>query len=201
MDKKTLKALMSTGNGEYSTPRWLYKVLDSIFRFEIDLCAKKKNAKCKKFYSLKRNAFEKKWNKTSFCNPPYGSPQKPCVEGCEKKTCVKRGFHLDESWPGLIHWVTRGAIQSKKHGSTIVFLVPARTETKWFKIIWKYASAICFIEGRLIFNEDDENMTSAPFPSAIVVFGRKLTAEEIHTLGSYGPVISNWYTWHIRKKG
>lgn len=194
MDKRTLKVLMSTGNGEYSTPQWLFDLLDSIFRFEVDLCAIKKNAKCEKYFSLsKRNAFKKKWSKTSFCNPPYGSPQNPCVEGCEKVTCEKRGFHLDEYWPGLIDWLDRGIEQSKKHGSTIVFLVPARTETEWFGLIWRHATAICFIEGRLSFNEGDKSMTVAPFPSAIVVFGRQLKQKEILKLSKYGPVVDSWH--------
>lgn len=189
---------MSTGNGEYSTPQWLFDALDSIFHFEVDLCATKKNAKCKKYFSLsKKSAFKKKWNKTSFCNPPYTSPRNPCVENCEKVTCEKRGFHIDGYWPGLIDWVRRGAEQSAKHGSTIVFLVPARVETEWFGLIWRHATAICFIKGRLAFNENDKNMTVAPFPSAVVIFGRRLTRKEISNLSTCGSVIDEWY----RKKG
>lgn len=195
MDEKTLKVLMSTGNGEYSTPQWLFDVLDSIFHFEVDLCAIKKNAKCKKYFSLlKKNAFKKKWLKTSFCNPPYTSPRNPCVEGCEKTTCEKRGFHLDEYQPGLIDWVVRCVNQSRKHGNTVVFLVPARTETEWFGLVWRHATAICFVEGRLSFNEGDKNMTVAPFPSAIAVFGRQLKRKEILKLSKCGPVVD---TWHI----
>ena len=49
-----------------------------------------------------------------------------------------------------------------------VFLIPARTDTRWFhEIVLPSAKEIRFIKGRLKFG-DSEN--SAPFPSMIVVF-------------------------------
>lgn len=49
-----------------------------------------------------------------------------------------------------------------------VFLIPARTDTKWFhKIVLPRASEIRFIKGRLKFG-DAKN--SAPFPSMVVIF-------------------------------
>lgn len=49
-----------------------------------------------------------------------------------------------------------------------VFLIPARTDTKWFHdIVLPNAAEIRFVKGRLKFG-DAKN--SAPFPSMIVVF-------------------------------
>jgi hypothetical protein len=49
-----------------------------------------------------------------------------------------------------------------------VFLVPARTDTRWFHdVVLPNAREIRFLRGRLKFG-DAEN--SAPFPSMIVVF-------------------------------
>jgi site-specific DNA-methyltransferase (adenine-specific) len=49
-----------------------------------------------------------------------------------------------------------------------VFLIPARTDTRWFhEIVLPYAKEIRFIKGRLKFG-DSKN--SAPFPSMIVIF-------------------------------
>lgn len=53
-------------------------------------------------------------------------------------------------------------------GNDVVALLPARTETKRFKIVWEHADAICFISGRLTFEGADH---PAPFPSALAVFG------------------------------
>ncbi len=50
-----------------------------------------------------------------------------------------------------------------------VFLIPARTDTRWFHdIVLPKAREIRFIKGRLKFG-DAKN--SAPFPSMVVVFG------------------------------
>lgn len=51
-----------------------------------------------------------------------------------------------------------------------VFLIPARTDTRWMhQIVLPYAKEIRFIKGRLKFG-DAKN--SAPFPSMIVIFSR-----------------------------
>jgi hypothetical protein len=50
-----------------------------------------------------------------------------------------------------------------------VFLIPARTDTKWFhNICLPHAKEIRFVKGRLKFGGAKYN---APFPSMIVVFG------------------------------
>jgi phage N-6-adenine-methyltransferase len=63
-------------------------------------------------------------------------------------------------------WVAK-AHESSKAGATVVCLVPARTDTHWW---WNHAryGEVRFLRGRLKFG-DSEN--SAPFPSAVVVFG------------------------------
>jgi hypothetical protein len=49
-----------------------------------------------------------------------------------------------------------------------VFLIPARTDTRWFhSIVLPHAKEIRFIKGRLKFGGAK---TGAPFPSMIVVF-------------------------------
>lgn len=50
-----------------------------------------------------------------------------------------------------------------------VFLVPARTDTRWFhEIVLPKAREIRFIRGRLTFGE---GKNPAPFPSMVVIFG------------------------------
>ena len=49
-----------------------------------------------------------------------------------------------------------------------VFLIPARTDTKWFhEIVLPLAKEIRFIKGRLKFGDAKH---SAPFPSMLVIF-------------------------------
>lgn len=64
-------------------------------------------------------------------------------------------------------WVAK-AHEAGDAGATVVCLVPARTDTAWW---WDHArhAEVRFLRGRLRFVGAD---SSAPFPSAVVIFGR-----------------------------
>ncbi len=63
-------------------------------------------------------------------------------------------------------WMAK-AYSSGRMGATIICLIPARTDTSWWhEYVMK--GEIEFIRGRLKFNG---HKNSAPFPSAIVIFG------------------------------
>jgi len=80
------------------------------------------------------------WGKRVYCNPPYGK---------EISKWIKKGF------------------ESKS--DIVVFLIPSRTDTKWWHDYIMKADEIRFIKGRLKFGE---SKNSAPFPSAIVIYNR-----------------------------
>ena len=63
-------------------------------------------------------------------------------------------------------WMKK-AYESSLHGATVVCLVPARTDTAWWHD-YAMKGNIEFIRGRLKFGG---SKNSAPFPSAVVVFG------------------------------
>lgn len=79
---------------------------------------------------------------TVFCNPPYG----------RKETG---------------EWVEKCALESRKPNTTVVMLIPARTDTRWFHEYIYHKAEIRFIKGRLKFGNAQN---SAPFPSMVVVF-------------------------------
>lgn len=65
--------------------------------------------------------------------------------------------------PGLADWLKRGP-----EADVAVYLIPARTDTRWFhEIVLPCAAEIRFIKGRLKFGDATN---SAPFPSMVVVF-------------------------------
>ena len=64
-------------------------------------------------------------------------------------------------------WVAK-AKASADAGATVVCLVPARVDTAWWWNNCRYGE-IRFLKGRLKFGGAE---TSAPFPSAVVIFGR-----------------------------
>lgn len=72
---------------------------------------------------------------------------------------------INPPYSDIISWVNK-AISERNNFHEIIFLVPARTDTKWFhKLINTFPSyQITFIKGRLKFSEKG----SAPFPSIFI---------------------------------
>lgn len=132
----------SSNTNEWSTPIDTFNELNKEFNFTLDPCSTKENAKCDKFFTIEDDGLLQDWSKdVVFMNPPYGREIK--------------------------YWIKKAYEESKK-GSTVVCLIPSRTDTKyWHDYIFKYAYDIRFIKGRLKFGDVK---TPAPFPSAIIVF-------------------------------
>ena len=83
------------------------------------------------------------WGNSNFVNPPYGN-----VIG---------------------KWLEK-AVDEQSKGKTSVFLIPSRTDTRWWHNYVMNADEIRFIKGRLRFEGATDN---APFPSAVVIFKGK----------------------------
>ena len=134
--------MFSSKTDLWETPQDLFDKLNNEFQFTLDVCATPENAKCDKFYTEERDGLEHPWKGTVWCNPPYGR--------------------------GIGQWVRR-ALFASVSGATVVMLLPARTDTKWFHdYIYKRNNVeIRFIRGRLKFGG---SKNSAPFPSMVVVF-------------------------------
>lgn len=131
----------SSKNDEWETPQDLFDELNKEFNFDLDVCATKENAKCKIYFDKETNGLNHPWlAKTCWMNPPYGR---------EIRKWMKKAN--EERWEG---------------GSTVVCLVPARTDTSWWHD-YAMQGEIRFIRGRLRFSGHKYN---APFPSAIVIF-------------------------------
>lgn len=135
--------MFSSKSEMWETPQDLFDELDKEFHFIVDVCAIPENAKCNKFYTPEDDGLSKDWDETSWCNPPYGRK--------------------------IGEWVRNAYYQSAQFGSTIVMLLPARTDTKWFHdyIYQKDWVEIRFIRGRLKFGC---SKNSAPFPSMVAIF-------------------------------
>lgn len=133
----------SSSKQDWETPPDLFRELDREFHFTLDVCATADNAKCKRFLSPKENALHPFTDWTGMCwmNPPYGRE--------------------------IIHWVKK-ACYSAGNGTTVVCLLPARTDTRWWhEYVIPGSKEIRFLRGRIRFVGAK---ASAPFPSAIVVF-------------------------------
>ena len=157
MDKDTQGLMFSSKSNEWATPQDFYNKLNAEFGFTLDPCATPTTAKCSSYYTKDDDGLSKDWSgHTVFMNPPYGRKQKD--------------------------WIEKAFQEGEKTGTTVVALVPARTDTKaWHNYCMK-ATEIRFIKGRLKFGQGASKTNSAPFPSAVVVFSGspppKVTAME-----------------------
>lgn len=77
----------------------------------------------------------------------------------------KRVFCNPPYGPEIVKFLKRA-----QDAELAVFLLPARTDTKWFhEFVLPLAKEVRFIKGRLRFGDAT---TSAPFPSMIVIYER-----------------------------
>lgn len=133
--------IFSSQSDEWSTPQEVFEKLNQEFHFTLDPCSTDMNAKCSEHFTEKENGLLMDWGgHTVFCNPPYSDIGK---------------------------WVRKSYREGTKPGTTVVMLIPARTDTRYFHNYIYHRSEIRFIKGRLHFNE---SQNSAPFPSMIVIF-------------------------------
>ncbi len=142
------KVLLSSGKDDWETPQEFFAKLDREFQFTLDPCANDNNHKCNRYYTELDDGLSKSWGgETVFCNPPYSAARK--------------------GKPGQADWIKKCYDESKKPGTTVVMLIPARTDTAAFhKYIYGKAE-IRFVRGRLKFVGAKY---SAPFPSMVVVY-------------------------------
>ena len=134
------QSLFSSATPEWETPQWLFDALDKEFGFTLDPCSSNENAKCRQHFTSKEDGLAQSWEEqVVFMNPPYGR---------EIRKWMKKAF------------------DSSLAGATVVCLIPARTDTKWWHQ-FAMKGEIRLLQGRLKFGGGDH---PAPFPSAIVIF-------------------------------
>lgn len=139
------KGMMTSDLPNWGTPQDLFDRLNSIWNFELDVCASDSNAKCAFYFTEEQDGLAQDWaGATCWMNPPYGR-----IIG---------------------KWMQKAYEESLK-GATVVCLVPARTDTAWWHD-YAMKGQIEFLRGRIKFVHPEGGLSqSAPFPSAIVVFG------------------------------
>ena len=152
MKTNKLSALHSSDRMDWETPQDFFDELDREFGFALDACATPETAKCEWYFTPDDDALKQRWVGVVYCNPPYGR--------------------------AIGEWIKKAREESLR-GATVVCLIPARTDTKyWHKYIWnerlhgpRAGVQVRLVKGRLKFVGAD---SSAPFPSAVIVFDNAL---------------------------
>jgi len=139
--------MFSSKTDNWATPQDFFDDLNLEFGFTLDPCADDHNHKCPKYYTRQQNGLVQDWGgERVFCNPPYGKE--------------------------IGNWVEKSLEESKKPGTLVVMLIPARTDTKYFHEYIYGKAEIRFVRGRLKFGGQKN---AAPFPSMVVVFRAEAT--------------------------
>lgn len=141
---KKNSALFTSNKLDWETPDELFRYLNKIFRFEIDLAANRENAKCQRFIGEEMDSLAIDWGafrgQTCWLNPPYGK--------------------------NLGSWMHK-CVEAKNKGVTVVALVPVRSDTIWWNVSVKGHAVVLPIQGRIKFKG---GASCAPFPSCIVIY-------------------------------
>ena len=137
---KINKGLFTSNTGLWATPQDFFNIQNNLYGpFTLDVCADANNAKCAIYFDENMDGLKQTWTGKCWMNPPYGRE--------------------------ISKWMKK-AYESSQAGATVVCLVPARTDTKWWHD-YAVKGKITFIKGRLKFGNAKN---SAPFPSALIVF-------------------------------
>lgn len=133
---------------EYETPDYLFEPLKIEFDIILDVCATRKNTKCKLFFTKVEDAFSKEWHEYGNCwmNPPWGKELKK--------------------------WVRKAYEESRK-GITVVCLLPVRSNTNWWHD-YCLKGEIRFLKGEIKFKGMERGLW---LPCAIVIFKLKLNGD------------------------
>lgn len=138
--------MFSSNDMTWTTPQDFFDELDREFGFTLDPCCLPETAKCATFFTPEDNGLAQSWaGHIVFMNPPYGRE--------------------------IVHWIEKAYYESL-NGATVVCLIPARTDTRYWHDYCMKADEIRLLRGRLKFGN---SANAAPFPSAIVIFrGKRL---------------------------
>jgi phage N-6-adenine-methyltransferase len=137
--------MFTSNTDDWATPQETFDRLHEEFGFTLDACACPANAKCARYFTREQDGLSQEWAGVVFMNPPYGRQ--------------------------IGKWVQK-AYESAVNGTTVVCLLPARTDTRWFHEYCLPHGEIRFLPGRLYFGDGKGR---APFPSMVVVFKQEVT--------------------------
>jgi len=131
------QGLMTSATDQWATPQDFFDQQNALHGpFDVDVCADATNAKCAVYFDKDADGLKQTWAGKCWMNPPYGRD--------------------------IGKWMKK----AHESEATVVCLVPARTDTKWWHD-YAMKGEVTFIKGRLKFGSA---VNSAPFPSAVVVF-------------------------------
>ena len=153
MTERDWKLIHSSKSPDWRTPPAVFKWLDDEFNFDLDAASSGENALCDRHLTKQHDALTTDWRMFGsqsgdppvvFVNPPYGR--------------------------GLADWIAKASEEQDK-GCTVVMLVFACTDTRWWREAWQRASEVRLLTGRIRFlDHRGHEVNAAPKGSAVIVW-------------------------------
>lgn len=163
---------LRSGKMDWGTPLDLFKKLNDVYQFDLDVAASDEVHLCDRYMTPDRSALEAElWGKAAFCNPPCGRMLPKFLAKADEVTQREGGTHR------------------------VVVLCPARVGSRSFQdLVFGAASAILFVGGRIMFVGADN---PAPFDSCIVEYcgpGFEPLLKDVQLQGQYFELPDrNWW--------
>lgn len=166
------KVMFSSASDDWATPQSFYDELDAEFGFTVDACSSTANHKAPRFFALDH-------------------PDPDRRDGLAGDWAADALTHGGAVWLNPVYGRTIGAWMAKaaataRAGVTVVCLVPARTDTRWFHDhVLAEGAEVRFVRGRLKFGTAT---TGAPFASLVVIYRGQSSADDPGAAGPDGDV-------------
>lgn len=153
IDAALFSSVRTTPEGQgssdcWTTPKSVLERVRQVAPIGLDPCTTIDNPTgAHAFFDAEDDGLTRDWicarGKLVFCNPPYAS---------------------------MAEWSAKAIEQILKQKGELIFLCPARTDTRWWHSMLPHIDAVAFWRGRLRFGDAT---ASAPFPSAVLYAGER----------------------------
>jgi len=165
---------VSSAADEWTTPSWLLERLYPLVggAFSLDPCSPARRGanatvRARLRYVAEDDGLAQAWRaKSIYMNPPYGR--------------------------GLPRWVEKARAEVEVgRAATVIGLVPARTDTRWWHEHVAGLACVWLLKGRLAFGD---GTAAAPFPSALLLWGG-----DEHLRSAISRAFPD--AWHVPRRG
>jgi site-specific DNA-methyltransferase (adenine-specific) len=171
------KVMFSSASDDWATPQAFYDALDAEFGFVLDACSSTTNHKAPHFFALDHPDLDRR-------------------DGLAGDWAADARTHQGAVWLNPVYGRTIGdwmakAADTARAGATVVCLVPARTDTRWFHDhVLAEGAEVRYVRGRLKFGSAT---TGAPFASLVIIYRGHPVVEEVEAAAERSAeVVAAW---------
>ncbi len=181
---KNRASLINQTSGEegfeyYTPPEWTAAARKLMGEIDLDPASNEfanQNVQAKAYYTKDDDGLSKPWVGRVWMNHPFHRGEKPCPPPakCKKKSCIKRGYHIDKAIPSNKDWIDKliGEYQSGNLTEAVIITFCNSSET-WFRPLLQFPQ--CFPNGRVHYKkEDGSNADSCTKGSVVTYIGNNL---------------------------